>query len=70
MSRAPPISPPFGAKVIAERAATQAATEALLRSGSVALERVAIKDLLNDFRRTNTTTSPWRPVVENAAKGS
>ena len=66
MSRAPPISPPFGAKVIAERAAT----EALLRSGSVALERVAIKDLLNDFRRANTTTSPWRPVVENAAKGS
>ena len=66
MSRAPPISPPFGAKVIAERATT----EALLRSGSVALERVAIKDLLNDFRRANTTTSPWRPVVENAAKGS
>ena len=48
---APPSSPPVGANVIAEQAATET-----MRSDSV--ERVSIKDLLNDLRCTNSTVSP------------
>ena len=48
---APPGSPPVGANIIAEQAATET-----MRADSV--ERVSIKDLLNDLRCTNSTVSP------------